>query len=755
MQIEQRRAPMPWITRPGWRMRLMWAAGAAGILCAAAGAQSLFDSGPVGFTEPQATRGAVAYRESCAACHGPNLNDGQFASALKGAAFKAHWHDQSPDALWSLIMKRMPPASPGTLSSRTYADIEAYMLQENGERAGTTELAASSAPISGAPAESLAASEHDSSPRVGAALVDNQDERFRAAIAARQILLSKVTPASDAMLRDPAAGDWLMWRGSYATLGYSRLDQINTKTVRNLGVAWTLALPPSANEAAPLIHDGVLFIEGADTVEAIDAAEGSILWQYVRSLPDALHNGRDARMRGMAIYEDKLYAPTADGHIVALDVKTGNLRWDHAVVSPEQGVHPGQFDGAYFHISGGPLLVHGRVIVGVSLGIDTGGGDFIVGLDAHSGDEKWRFNTIARPGQPGGDSWNGAPVNERYGSGVWSIGSYDPDLNLVYFGTGNTYDVGTLLMPRAGKPLSNNDALYTDSTVALDADTGKLSWFYQHMNRDVWDLDWAFEQSLITLPVNGKPTKLLVTGGKSAIFDAVNRSDGKYEFSKDLGLQNLVASIDPKSGKKNIKPALEPPAGRTDLICPGATGARNWPATAIDPTSNTLYVPLLDNNCMDYGWNERDAAKIAAGGLDVRLGARPKPGNDGNFGRIEAIDLKTKQVVWSKRQRAPIASSLLASAGGLVFSGARDRRFRAYDAATGALLWQSVLNASPSSSPATYAVDGVQYVVVIAGGGGAFDAGSRSLTPEIIDPAAGTTVWVFKLIDPNGAAKPR
>jgi len=248
---------------------------------------------------------------------------------------------------------------------------------------------------------------------------------------------------------------------------------------------------------------------------------------------------------------------------------------------------------------------------------------------------------------------------------------------------------------------------------------------------------------------------VLPAGGKSAIFDAVDRVGGRYEFSKDLGLQNLVASIDPKTGKKNIKPALEPPAGRTDLICPGATGARNWPATAIDPTSNTLYVPLLDNNCMDYGWTLRSADKIAAGGLDVRLGARPKPDNDGNFGRIEAIDLKTRKVVWSKRQRAPMASSLLASAGGLVFSGARDRRFRAFDAATGALLWQGVLNASPSSSPATYAVDGVQYVVVVAGGGGAFDAGSRSLTPEIIDPVAGTTLWVFKLADPSAVAMPR
>jgi alcohol dehydrogenase (cytochrome c) len=741
MRAEQRRASMHGITRPIRPLRARRAVGIFCVLSAAATAQSFFDSGPVGFTQAQAARGRSAYTENCASCHGPNLDDGQFGPPLKGMAFRAHWHDQSPEALRSLVTKRMPPASPGSLGGETYADIDAYLLQENGAGAGTAALAASSAAATPA-----AASEHDLSPRtIGAALLDNQDAVYRAAMAARENLLDSVTPVSDEMLRSPAASDWLMWRGTYDTLGYSPLDQINRGTVGNLIVAWTLSLPPSANEAAPLIHDGVLFIEGGDTVEALSAADGSILWQYVRPLPDALHNGRDARMKGLAIYEDELYAPTADGHIVALDVKSGDLRWDRAVVTPEQGVHPGQFDGAYFHISGGPLLVHGNVIVGVSLGIDTGGGDFIVGLDARSGDEKWRFNTIARPGQPGGDSWNGAPVKERYGAGVWSIGSYDPGLNLVFFGTGNTYDVGTLLAPHARKSRSNNDALYTDSTVALDPDTGKLSWYYQHMTRDVWDLDWAFEQSLITLPVHGKPTPLVMTGGKSAIFDAVDRRDGKYEFSKDLGIQNLVAGIDPKTGSKNIKPALEPKAGRTDIICPAAAGARSWPTTAYDPTSAYLYVPLLDNNCMDYSWVERDADKIAAGGMDVRLPGRPKPGNDGNFGRIEAIDLQTRKVVWSVRERAPVASSLLVSAGGLVFSGARDRLFSAYDAATGKRVWQVGLNASPSSSPATYSIDGVQYLVVVAGGGGAFDAGSRSLTPEIVDPAAGTTLWVFKL----------
>ncbi len=547
---------MRWMQGPGWLVRLGCLAAAACCAGAAAG-QALFDRGPVGFTAQQARRGQAVYVESCARCHGPHLNDGQFGPPVNGAAFKARWHDQSPELLWSAIIKRMPPASPGSLDGRAYTDVAAYLLQENGEKPGTAPLVLS-APATGAAAPRTAAG-----PRL-----DNEDAAYHAAIAARKVLLGAVTPVTDAMLRASPASDWLMWRGSYATLGYSPLAQINKNTVRNLSIAWTLALPPSANETAPLIHDGVLFIASGNTVEAINATDGTILWQYLRALPQELHSGRDARMRGLAIYQDKLYAPTADGHIVALDLKSGELRWDRAVVSPELGSRPGLFDGAYFHISGGPLLAHGKVIVGVSLGINTGGGDFIVGLDAQSGRQIWRFNTIARPGEPGGDSWNGAPVKERYGSGVWSIGSYDPDLNLVYFGTGNTYDVGTLLTPRAHQNLANNDALYTDSTVALDADTGKLAWYYQHMNRDVWDLDWAFEQSLVTLPIDGMPTKLLVTGGKSAIFDAVNRADGHYAFSKDLGLQNLVVKIDPNTGKKLINPALEPQAGRSDLVCP-------------------------------------------------------------------------------------------------------------------------------------------------------------------------------------------
>lgn len=714
-------------------------------LCVGARAQNLFDHAALAFDQSQADRGKAAYIDNCASCHGPNLDDGQFGPPVKGSKFHAHWHDQSADALLTLIVQRMPPSNPGSLPRDTYRDIEAYLAQQNGEAAGAA---------AGAPREAVR-SEYAPAvktlPQVPIqARIDNEDDAYRAAMAAQRKLL-EVTPVTEATLRAPAPSDWLFWRGSYATLGYSALTQISTTTVPQLTVAWTLSLPPSANEAAPLVHDGVLYVESADTIEAVDASDGSILWQNVRTLPEALHQGREARMKGLAILGTTLYAPTADGHIVALDAKSGAVLWDHAVVPESLGVRPGLFDGAYFHISGGPLVVHGKVIVGVSLGINTGGGDYIVGLDAQTGNETWRFDTIAKPGQPGGDSWNGAPVNERFGSGVWTIGSYDPDANLVYFGTGNTYDVGTLLQPRAHAHPTNNDALYTDSTVALNPDTGKLGWYYQHMNRDVWDLDWVFEQTLISLPVQGKPTPMVVTGGKSAIFDVVNATDGKYQFSEDLGVQNLVKHIDPKTGKKMIEPALEPHSGRTDIVCPAATGARNWPTTAFDPASHFLFVPLVENRCMDYTFTARDADKVAAGGMDIRIAARLKPDNDGHFGRIMAIDLQNRRIAWTVRQRAPIASSMLATAGGLAFNGSRDRYFRAYDSATGTVLWQARLNASPSSSPATYSVDGVQYVVVIAGGGGAFDAAGHSLTPEIVDAPAGLTLWAFRLNDAKQA----
>jgi alcohol dehydrogenase (cytochrome c) len=261
--------------------------------------------------------------------------------------------------------------------------------------------------------------------------------------------------------------------------------------------------------------------------------------QYPRGV-DEFDNGAP-RAKTLAIYGERLFAPTTDGHMVALDVRTGRVLWDQQVITDAERAMNGKAEGVALHLNGGPIVVKGKVIIGVSLGLENSpGGCFIVALDTSSGRELWRFHTIARPGQPGGDSWNGAPVQERFGGGVWTAGSYDPELDLVYFGIGIPTSA-TLLEPRPGaKTVSNNDGLYTDATVALRPDTGELVWHYQHHQRDVWDLDWVFEQSVVTLPVAGKPRKLIVTGGKTALFDAVDAATGAFVFSKDMGVQNLV-----------------------------------------------------------------------------------------------------------------------------------------------------------------------------------------------------------------------
>ena len=677
----------------------------------------------VGFTAEQASRGKAVYDESCGNCHGASLDNGQFGPPLRGSAFKTRWASQSANALFTYITTRMPPGGAGGLSDRAYGDVEAYILQANGVSAGTRELA---------PARTQS----------GAGRAINRDATYQSVMAARKKLLENLTPVTEEMLQHPPDGDWLVWRGSYQNLAFSPLKQIRAANVRDLGIAWTLALPVSGNEMTPLVHDGILFVESGASIQALNGASGEVLWQYTRPLPDRLQNGRNARMKNLAMDGNLLYAPTPDGHVIALEAKTGKLVWDHAVMSRKDGSPAGAAGAAPFNLTGGPVVARGKVMIGTSLGINTGGGNYIVGLDAATGQEAWRFNTIAKPGEPGGDSWNGAPFDQRFGGGVWTSGSYDPARNLVYFGTGNTYDIGSLMLPQPRVGESKN-ALYTDSTLALNPDTGKLVWHSQHVKRDVWDLDWVFEQSLLTLPVNGKPTDVVVSGGKAAIFDAMDRATGKYVFSRDLGVQNIITAIDPETGEKTTNPALEPEPGKTKLLCPNANGGRNWPTTAFDPASDILYVPLVET-CADYSWTPRSAAQIAAGGDDIHFAQRPRPDGDGNFGRLEAINLATGRVAWTDRQRAPFVSSVLATGGGLVFAGALDRFFNAYDAATGKLLWRTQLNAAPNSSPVTYSVQGEQYVAVVAGAGFLSSADS-SFTPEIDNPPGGTTLWVFKL----------
>ena len=568
-------------------------------------------------------------------------------------------------------------------------------------------------------------------------LARNEDAIFNAAKARQTALLQKMSPVTEETIKAPSDNDWLTWRRTHASDGYSPLKQINKANVKSLANAWAYTLAVGGNEATPLVHDGVMFIASANTVVALDAANGDLLWTYVRQLPPAMNQGRTVIIKNIALYGDRIFAPTGDGHLVALDARTGKLIWDHEVLGePELK--------ARLSLNGGPIVAKGKVIMGATGCQTYPGGCFIFGLDAQTGAESWRFHTIARPGDVGGDSWNGAPVEKRYGGSVWTSGSYDPALGLVYFGTGQTYNTATLLLPQE-KPGASNDGLFTDSTVALDPATGKLAWHFQHVNREVWDLDWVYEQSFVTMPVKGRPTNLVVTGGKIALFDAVDRATGQYAFSRDAGIQTLITGIDPVTGKKTINPILTPEAGVTKPLCPHSGGGRNWPATSIDTVSKILYVQLIET-CQDFTWKPKTAAEYAAGGgNDMQWVLKPMPGADGNFGRVQAISLETGKTVWMQRQRSAFASSTMATAGGLLFIGGRDRYFNAFDSGNGKLLWRTRLPASPSATPVTYSVGGSQYVAVVAGNGG--PVAWPYLTPEVENPVGGTTLMVFKLPD--------
>jgi alcohol dehydrogenase (cytochrome c) len=698
------------------------------------------------FTAEQADRGLAAYGRACVSCHGAALEGAQFGPPLKGEVFTSHWRGRSRAMFSEQIRRTMPPRGLGSVSGQAYTDIEAYIMRLNGGVPAASSANAAALSVAPAVPDALPADAGAPGTSRRPVLHDANDPYYQQAINNRSARLASISPVTDALLQNPSPADWLMWRRTYDASGYSPLKSINRRNVNTLRNAWSWSLPESMNEITPLVHDGILFVYSGPVVQALDAVTGELLWQYLRILADEFDNGRAARVKTLAIHGERLFVPTTDGHLVALDVRTGRVLWDQEVITDTERATRGKAEGVALHLNGGPVVASGKVIIGVSLGIENArGGCFIVGLDVDTGKESWRFHTVARPGQPGGDSWNGAPVDERFGGGVWTAGSYDAALDLVYFGIGNTYNAATLLEVRPGaSQLQNNDGLYTDATVALRPGTGELVWHYQHHRRDVWDLDWVFEQTLVTLPIQGKPRRLVVTGGKTALFDAVDAATGAFVFSKDMGVQNLVTAVDPLTGDKTVNPAVEPEPGKAKLLCPAAFGARNWPATAFSPENNLLFVPMVES-CTDYTYAPRTAAETAAGGTDMRFATRVPPGSDGKIGRLAALNLATQQIVWTHRQRIPVAGSALATGGGLLFNGDLDRNFYAYDQVTGAVLWRTRLNASTESSPITYAVNGRQYIAVVTGGGSAFGAGTRGLVPELQSPAAGVTLFVFEL----------
>lgn len=709
----------------------MVAAVVAGTFWAQAPAPGLL----AGFTAAQAEQGKAAYDQNCASCHGANLDDGQFAPALRGQTFLGQWGGRQAFSLFTFIRNTMPPGRGGQIGDPAYAGILAYILQGNGVTAGQRELPTDLTQLQamnlpgGAPAQ-------QGQPRQGPARQGNAGPGGGLSpyaslppVPAKPNPLTKLTPVTDAMLQNPPAGDWLTWRRTYDDQGFSPLTQINKGNVANLRQAWTWSLPNGPNEATPLVHDGVIFVHAYnDHVQALDAVTGDLLWQYARQLPQGT---RASAKKAMALHGDWLLLGASDMHVVALETKTGNVVWDQPIAdSKETG----------WQLTGGPLVVKDKVIIGT--GGQRPGGNSIVALDLQTGKEAWRFHSIAQPGEPGGNSWNGLAGDKRSGASVWTPGSYDPALNLAFFGPGQTYDTGPMLH-LVNQPGVTNDGLYTDTTLAFNPETGKLVWHFQHTPNDQWDLDWAFERQIIDLPVNGANRKLVLTSGKEAFYDALDAATGEYVFSIDLGLQNVISSVDPKTGAKKIDPKIVPGDGETKTVCPHAGGAKSWIPASYNPATKMLYVPLVES-CMDLiPVKQGERGGLSSG---VRFTIRPRLDGDGNYGRIAAVNLATRQVTWTSRQHAPQTSGTLATAGGIVFAGALDRYVKAYDDSTGKVLWQARLNDVPSSCPISYSVNGKQYIAVVVGNGGAQAATWPPLVPDIQNPPGGAAaLWVFEL----------
>jgi alcohol dehydrogenase (cytochrome c) len=539
----------------------------------------------------------------------------------------------------------------------------------------------------------------------------------------------ELTPVTDTMLRDPPAGSWLSWRRTQDGLGFSPLKKINKRNVSKLRVAWSLALTPGPNEGTPLVHDDVMYVSSyGDNLQALNAKTGDEIWSYRRQLKKEIS---PTVHRNIALYGHNVYLTTSDINVIALDARTGKVLWEKSIG-----------DAAHMSATAGPLVANGVLMQGLTSG-SLPGGSYIIGLNAQTGELLWRFDSIAKSGGPSGDSWNGLPVEERLGGSVWTAGSYDAEQGLAFFGPAPTYNTGPLRSPVLSPGITNH-ALYTDSTVALEATTGKLAWFYQHQPNDQWNLDWAFERQIVHIPIDGKMRKLVITAGKSAIYDALDAESGQYVFSFDLGLQNFVTSIDPLTGVKTVDPKLIPGAGEPITVCPHQAGGRNWLPGSYNPETHILYVPLVEACMSMLPIQKGEVGNLTTG---VRWTVRPMPGSDGRYGRLQAINMWTRRTIWTERQRAPQTTGLLATAGGILFAGALNRWFTAYDANTGSTLWKIRLSDVPNSVPITYLVGDKQYVAIVVGPGLGQAVSFRPLVPEIILPSAkSSSLWVFELL---------
>lgn len=552
-------------------------------------------------------------------------------------------------------------------------------------------------------------------------------------------------PVTDEMLMKPDPAHWLMWRRTLDSWGYSPLDQITRSNVVRLRMAWTRGMGPgNIQEATPLVYDGIMFVPNpGDFIQALDATTGDVLWEYRRKLPDDLGKFMPAFVinRNLAIHGTFIIDTSADDYVFALDARTGQLVWETKILDYQKGAQQ----------TSGPIVANGKIVSGRGCEPEGGPGACIITAhDAATGRELWRRRTIPAQGEPGYESWGDVPEEKRVHVGTWMVPSYDPQLNLVYIGT-------SVSSPAPKFLLGGNDRahLYHNSTLALDADTGRIVWYYQHVI-DHWDLDHPFERLLVDTAVAPDPREVpwisprikpgerrrVVTGipGKTGIVYTLDRRTGEFLWARPTVHQNVVSTIDPATGAVTVNPETVFTArGQERFVCPSLNGGKNWPAGAYSPRTNAMYYPL-QNTCM--------SATVLPDGQDldsslygIMTKGQIAPGTD-KVGTVQAISVETGQTLWKYEQRAGMLS-LLATGGGLVFGGDTNGRFRAFDDRTGKVLWEVNLGSPVSGYPITFMAGGKQYVAVSTGPSLVAN-GLNRLTPEL-KPGGSNQLYVFAL----------
>ena len=569
-----------------------------------------------------------------------------------------------------------------------------------------------------------------------------------AAVAATATLVAQerpFTPVTDAMLQKPDPAHWLMWRRTLDSWGYSPLDQINRNTVGRMRMVWTRGMGPgNIQEATPLVYDGVMYVPNpSDFIQALDARTGDLLWEYRRKLPEDLGKFMPAFVinRNLAIYDNLIIDTSADDYVFALEAKTGKLAWETKILDYQKGAQQ----------TSGPIIANGKVVSG--RGCEPEGGPdacIVTAHDARTGKELWRTRTIPKPGEPGDATWGSVPYEKRVHVGTWMVPSYDPDLNLIYVGT-------SVSSPAPKFLLGGNEQqhLYHNSTLAMNADTGKIVWHYQHLV-DHWDLDHPFERLLVDTAVApnarevmwinprlkaGERRKVL-TGipGKTGVVYTLDRQTGEFLWARPTVQQNVIASIDGATGAATVSPeALYTTAGQERLICPSTNGGKNWPAGAYSPLTNTMYFPLHNTCMMTTVIADKDSLEGSLYGISTRV---QLPNGVGNAGSIYAISVETGQTAWKHEQRAGTLS-LVATGGGLVFGGDASGRFKAFHDRSGKVLWEINLGSPVSGYPITFAAGRKQYVAVSTGPS-LVAGGAARLTPELKVGSA-NQMFVFAL----------